>query len=64
MTEGLQFYGSYVMIISDKCKLTEKDVQLIEESLARKHTVEIKTINGKLIISEVRRKVKKALDNA
>ena len=52
------------MIILDNCKLTEKDVQLIEESLARKHTVEIKTINGKLIISEVRRKVKKALDNA
>ena len=52
------------MIYTDRYKLTEKDIRLIEESLARKHTVEIKEIGGKLIISEVRRKVKKALDNA
>ena len=52
------------MISLDRSKLTEQDIRMIEEILAKRHTAEVKMINGKLIVSEVRRKVKKALDNA
>ena len=52
------------MMILDKYKLTQKDIQRIEDSLARGHTVEIRMIGGKLTVFEIKRKVKKALDNA